>query len=160
MSLVDLLQGEQRQTQIRLLFALGDKKKQKNSDRNDGKECWRHCWKWEMSEGSGALSDVRGGKLFFPWFASHLLGCALCTKEEEAGRCPDSVVIQCCRLTHACTEKKTYTLFFLLGNSREPGTKSDLSHQTHFLNINKSVCWACTHSSCRGSDTKRLWSMP
>lgn len=39
MSLVDLLQGEQRQTQIRLLFALGDKKKQKNSDRNDGKEC-------------------------------------------------------------------------------------------------------------------------
>lgn len=29
MSLVDLLQGEQRQTQIRLLFALGDKKNKK-----------------------------------------------------------------------------------------------------------------------------------
>lgn len=55
-------------------------------------------------------------------------------------------------LMHA--QKKEIHSLFLLGNSWEPGTKSDLSHQTLFLSINKSVCWTFTHS-CLAADSKK-----
>lgn len=136
-SQVDLPQAEQRQTQTSPLFALSDKTKnqKKNRDGNDGEEYRSHCWKWEMSEGSGPLSDVRGGKVCFaPVGLCFVHKGGRSWKMSRQCRHP---VLQ----THSCMHRKTmYTLFSIWGNSWEPGTKSVFSHQTFFFLISTNQC--------------------
>lgn len=86
--------------------------------------------KWARAAACYLMSDEE--RKDFLGFVSHLLRCAWRVKEEEAGRCPDCVVIRRCRLTHAFTEKRTPLFAPPRGIPASRETKSDLGHQTWF----------------------------